>query len=209
MATPGIEIRPLRQMTGDAHFSEVFLDDVRIPAANVVGGEGEGWRVAQTTLASERTAIAGGSGGADPPGLIQLARELGVSGDPLVRQAVVESHLRNELLRFLRYRSQTALSQGRTLGPETSIMKLAYARFMQQMTTTAMHVQGATAMLAGDELPRGGVWTTKFLHAPSLRIAGGSDQIQGNIIGERVLGLPREDQPDRDLPFRDLAKAGR
>jgi len=88
-------------------------------------------------------------------------------------------------------------------------MKLAYARFMQQMTTAAIHLQGATAMLAGEELPRGGVWTTKFLHSPSLRIAGGSDQVQANIIGERVLGLPREHQPDREVPFRDLARAGR
>jgi alkylation response protein AidB-like acyl-CoA dehydrogenase len=210
MASPGIEIRPLRQMTGDAHFSEVFLDEVRIPAGNVLGAVGEGWRVAQTTLASERTAIAGGSGGADPPGLIALAQEAGRAGDPLVRQAVVEAHLRSELLRFLRLRSQTALSQGTQPGAETSVMKLAYARFMQQMTTAAIHVQGATAMLADPaELPGGGVWLTKFLHSPSLRIAGGSDQIQGNIIGERVLGLPAEARQDRDIPFRDLARAGR
>jgi alkylation response protein AidB-like acyl-CoA dehydrogenase len=206
MSTPGIEIRPLRQMTGDAHFSEVFLDEVRIPAANVVGAEGEGWAVAQTTLASERTAIAGGSGGADPPGLIQLARDFGVDQDPLIRQAVVDAHLRNELLRFLRYRSQTALSHGKAPGAETSVMKLAYARFMQAMTSAAIQVQGPTGMLAGEHLPRGGVWTQKFLHSPSLRIAGGSDQVQGNIIGERVLGLPREHQPDRDVPFRELAK---
>ena len=88
-------------------------------------------------------------------------------------------------------------------------MKLAYARFMQQMTTAAIHVQGATGMLDGPELPNGGVWTTKFLHAPSLRIAGGSDQVQANIIGERVLGLPAEARVDKDVPFRDLAKAGR
>ncbi len=201
MSTPGIDIRPLRQMTGDSHFSEVFLDEVRIPRANVLGGVGEGWKVAQTTLASERTAIAGGSGGADPPGLVALARAFGVAADPLARQAVVEAHLRSELLRFLRLRSQTALSQGRRPGAETSVMKLAYARFMQQMTTTAMHVQGPTAMLAGPELPLGGVWTTKFLHSPSLRIAGGSDQIQANIIGERVLGLPAEARLDRDVAF--------
>jgi alkylation response protein AidB-like acyl-CoA dehydrogenase len=210
MNTPGIDIRPLRQMTGDAHFSEVFLDDVRIPAANVLGEEGEGWRVAQTTLASERSAIAGGSGGADPPGLIALAQQRGLAGNALVRQAVVEAHLRSELLRYLRLRSQTALSRGTRPGPEGSVMKLAYARFMQQMTTTAMHLQGALGML--DEpalLPRGGVWTTKFLHSPSLRIAGGSDQIQGNIIGERVLGLPPETRADRDVPFRELAKAVR
>lgn len=210
MASPGIEIRPLRQMTGDAHFSEVFLDEVRISADQVLGAAGEGWRVAATTLASERTAIAGGSGGADPPGLMELARQLGRAHEPLVRQMVVEAHLRSELLRFLRLRSQTALSQGTRPGAETSVMKLAYARFMQQMTTAAIHVQGATAMLTEPALlPRGGVWTTKFLHAPSLRIAGGSDQIQGNIIGERVLGLPAEARQDRDTPFRDLAKAGR
>ncbi len=210
MRTPGIDIRPLRQMTGDAHFSEVFLDEVRIPATNVVGEVGEGWRVAQTTLASERTAIAGGSGGADPPGLIALAQQLGRAGDPLVRQEVVDAHLRSELLRYLRLRSQTALSKGTRPGPETSVMKLAYARFMQQMTRAAIRVQGATAMLADPELlPRGGVWTTKFLHSPSLRIAGGSDQVQGNIIGERVLGLPPEPRPDKDIPFRDLAKAVR
>jgi alkylation response protein AidB-like acyl-CoA dehydrogenase len=208
MASPGIDIRPLRQMTGDAHFSEVFLDEVRIPAVNVVGAPGEGWRVAQTTLASERTAIAGGSGGADPPGLIALARQLGRAEEPLVRQAVVEAHLRSELLRYLRLRSQTALSKGTRPGAETSVMKLAYARFMQQMTTAAIDVQGATAMLTDPALlPLGGVWTTKFLHAPSLRIAGGSDQVQGNIIGERVLGLPAEARPDKDIPFRDLPKA--
>jgi alkylation response protein AidB-like acyl-CoA dehydrogenase len=193
MSTPGIEIRPLRQMTGDAHFSEVFLDGVRIPADNVLGGAGEGWKVAQTTLTSERSSIAGGSGGADPPGLVDLARQLHRAGDPLIRQALVEAHVRAELLRFLRYRSQTALSQGRRPGLESSVMKLAYGRFMQQMTTAAMHVQGATAMLDDPELlPRGGVWLTKFLHSPSLRIAGGSDQVQANIIGERVLGLPKE-----------------
>ena len=210
MGSPGIDVRPLRQMTGDAHFSEVFLDEVRIPAHQVVGEVGEGWRVAQTTLASERSAIAGGSGGADPPGLIALAQQQGVARDPIVRQAVVEAYLRAELLRFLRLRSQTALSQGRRPGPEGSVMKLAYACFMQQMTTTAMHLQGALGMLAEpDLLPRGGVWTTKFLHSPSLRIAGGSDQIQGNIIGERVLGLPAEARADRDVPFRELARAVR
>ena len=209
MATAGIDIRPLRQMTGHCHFSEVFLDEVRLPASNVVGEVGDGWKVAQTTLASERTAIAGGSGGADPPGLIELMRTFGKATDPLTRQAVVDAHLRSELLRFLRYRSQTALSQGTRPGAETSVMKLAYARFMQQMTTAAIHVQGATGMLAGDELPNGGVWTTKFLHAPSLRIAGGSDQVQANIIGERVLGLPSEARLDKDVPFRDLARAGR
>jgi alkylation response protein AidB-like acyl-CoA dehydrogenase len=210
MRTAGIEIRPLRQMTGDAHFSEVFLDDVRIPAAAVLGAPGEGWKVAQTTLASERGSIAGGSGGADPPGLVDLARVHGRTADPIVRQLLVEAHIRSEVLRFLRYRSQTALSQGRRPGAETSVMKLVYARFMQQMTTAAMHVQGPVATLSDPALlHRRGVWLTKFLHSPSLRIAGGSDQVQANIIGERVLGLPPEPRVDRDVPHRELARAGR
>src|SRR3546814_9517724 len=136
-------------MAGDAHFGVVFLEGGRVPATQVVGEVGGCWKVAQATLTSERTAIAGGSGGADPPGLVALAKRFGCAEDPVVRQALVDTHIRGELLRFLRLRSQTALSQSRRPGAETSVMKLAYARFMQQMTTTAMQVQGPVAMLAG------------------------------------------------------------
>jgi alkylation response protein AidB-like acyl-CoA dehydrogenase len=210
MTTPGIDIRPLRQMTGDAHFSEVFLDEVRIPLADVVGEVGGGWSVAQTTLASERGAIAGGSAGADPTTLVDLARRHGRTDDPVIRQRLVDAHLRSELMRFLRYRSQTALSQGRRPGPETSVMKLAYARFMTQMTRAAIDLQGAHGMLAGADVAEGaGVWLTKFLHSPSLHIAGGSDQIQGTIMADRVLGLPPEPRVDRSTPFRALPRAGR
>jgi alkylation response protein AidB-like acyl-CoA dehydrogenase len=209
MQTPGIDIRPLRQMTGEAHFSEVFLDDVRVPIENVIGDVDGGWRVALTTLASERSSIAGGSGGADPPGLIALAREFGVSDDAVIRQTLADVHTRAELLRFLRYRSQTALSQGKRPGPETSVMKLAYAAFMQRMTNAAITIQGPTGMLAHPHVPRSGVWTTKFLHSPSLRIAGGSDQVQANIVAERVLGLPGDVRTDKEVAFRDLPKGAR
>ena len=194
-------------MTGDAHFSEVFLDEVRDPGGQRASARsGEGWRVAQTTLASERTAIAGGSGGADPPGLIALAQQLGRADDPLVRQAVVEAHLRSELLRYLRLRSQTALSQGhppgcRDVGDEAGLRPVHAADDRRRHPRAGRHrACSADPTL----LPGGGVWTTKFLHAPSLRIAGGSDQVQGNIIGERVLGLPAEARSDKDIPFRDL-----
>jgi acyl-CoA dehydrogenase len=210
MADPGIEIRPLRQMTGEAHFSEVFLDGVVVPGEHVVGEVCGGWAVAQTTLASERGTIAAGSAGADPAGLIALARRFGRQHDPVVRRRLTEVHIRSELLRFLRYRSLTALSQGRRPGAETSMMKLAYARFMTEMTRAALDLQGPAATLAGDDLPAGSwVWQRKFLHSPSLHIAGGSDQVQANILGERVLGLPAEDRPDRDVAFRDLLRAGR
>ncbi|HET8621791.1 MAG TPA: acyl-CoA dehydrogenase family protein [Acidimicrobiales bacterium] len=205
MGAPGIEVRPLRQMTGEAHFSEVFLDGVRVPGAHLLGRPGEGWRIAQTTLTSERSSIAGGTG-VTPAALIDLARRSGTAG-PVLRQALVDVHIRFELLRFLRYRSQTALSQGRAPGPESSVMKLAFARYMQALTGTALSVQGARGMLAGDEVADDGMWQRRFLHAPSLRIAGGSDQVQANIVGERALGLPAEPRTDKDVPFRDLARA--
>src|SRR3954453_8304303 len=122
MATPGIDIRPLRQMNGEAHFNEVFLVDVRIPAANVVGGVNDGWKVAVTTLSNERAAIAGGSGISDPERILELARTLGRDRDPGFRQHLATIHTRNELLRYLRLRSRTALSQGRRPGPEASVM---------------------------------------------------------------------------------------
>ena len=208
MATPGIEVRPLRQMTGESHFSEVFLDGVRIPAANLLGGEGEGWRVAQTTLNSERSSIAGGVG-ANPAALIALAQGSGASRDPRLRQRLVDAHIRFELLRFLRYRSQTAISQGRRPGAEASVMKLAYARYMKALTETALHAQGAHGLLAGDDVADDGMWLRRFLHSPSLRIAGGSDQVQANIMGERALGLPSEPRTDKDVPFRQLARGVR
>jgi acyl-CoA dehydrogenase len=205
MGAPGIEVRPLRQMTGEAHFSEVFLDGVRVPDAHLLGQPGEGWRIAQTTLTSERSSIAGGTG-VTPAALIDLARRSGTAG-PVLRQALVDVHIRFELLRFLRYRSQTALSQGRAPGPESSVMKLAFARYMQALTGTALSVQGARGMLAGGDVADDGMWQRRFLHAPSLRIAGGSDQVQANIVGERALGLPAEPRTDKDVPFRDLARA--
>jgi alkylation response protein AidB-like acyl-CoA dehydrogenase len=205
MATPGIDVRPLRQMTGESHFSEVFLDDVRIPAGNLLGGEGEGWRVAQTTLNSERASIAGGVG-ATPGALVDLARSVGATTRPLSRQRLVDAHMRFELLRFLRYRSQTALSQGRRPGAEASVMKLAYARYMKALTEAAVDLQGAHGLLAGEDGPAGTMWLRRFLHAPSLRIAGGSDQVQANIVGERALGLPAEPRDDKDVPYRDLVR---
>ncbi|HEY8545004.1 MAG TPA: acyl-CoA dehydrogenase family protein [Acidimicrobiales bacterium] len=187
MTSPGITIRPLRQMTGERHFSEVFLDGVRIPAGNVLGEPGDGWRIARTTLQSERSSIAGG-GGIDPGALAALARQHGKAGDPVTRQEIVGVHIQAELLRFLRYRTQTALSQGRPPGQEASVMKLAHSRYMRALTRAAVRIQGPAGQLG----PEDDMWRRRFLHAPSLSIAGGSDQVQANIIGERALGLPRE-----------------
>lgn len=206
METAGIEPRPLRQMTGDAHFAEVFLDEVRIPHENIVGEVDGGWTPAKTTLTAERGAIAGGSTGVDADALIRLAQERGRSDEPVLRRELVDAHIRQEILRFLRYRTLTAVSQGRRPGSEASIMKIAYAQHLSALTSTALAVQGPTATLDGEHLPARGMWSKRFLHSPSVHIAGGSDEIQRNIVGEQVLGLPQEPSVDRDVPFRELVR---
>jgi acyl-CoA dehydrogenase len=142
--------------------------------------------------------------GVTPAHLRALALQCGSSGDPVLRQHIVDAHIRFELLRFLRYRTHTAMSQGRRPGAEASVMKLAFARYMQALTRTAITAQGAHGLLAGDDVVDDGMWLRRFLHAPSLRIAGGSDQVQANIVGERALGLPAEPREDKAMPFRDL-----
>ncbi len=192
MSTPGVDIRPLRQMNGEAHFNEVFLNDVRIPVANVVGDVDDGWKVAVTTLSNERVAIAGGSGLSDPERLLQLARARGVTSDPLFRQRFAQIWSRSEVIRYLRLRSRTALSHGRRPGPEASIMKLAYARYVKQLGDLAIGVQGAYGQLDHPDAPADGVFQQKWINAVQSSIGGGTDEIQRNIVGERVLGLPRE-----------------
>jgi alkylation response protein AidB-like acyl-CoA dehydrogenase len=192
MASPGITSRPLRQMTGDAHFAEVFLDEVRVPLTNVVGELHRGWEVARTTLTAERGAMAAGSTGIDATALIALARRAGRTEDPGMRDRLIRCHIGQEVLRYLRYRTLTALSRGTEPGREASIMKLAYAQHLSSLTATALTVQGPVATLDGDALGSAGPWSKRFLFSPSTHIAGGSDQIQRNIIGERILGLPIE-----------------
>ncbi|MBS1847837.1 MAG: acyl-CoA dehydrogenase family protein [Actinobacteria bacterium] len=204
MSTPGIEIRPLRQMTGHSHFSEVFFDEVRVPAAQIVGGVGNGWKVAVTTLSNERAAISGSERGKELGLVLDLVRSTGSVDDPVVRQRVADCHTRHMILTFLSYRMQTALSQGKPLGAEASVMKLFYAEHLKRLADLAVAVEGPAGMLVGDDAPSQGLWQNRMLAALSIKIAGGSNEIQHNVIAERVLGLPRETQVDRDVPFREL-----
>lgn len=123
-----------------------------------------------------------------------------------MRHDLVDAHIRQKVLRFLRYRTLTAISQGMRPGAEASIMKLADAQHLSALTAAALSVQGPTATLDGPHLPAQGMWSKRFLHSPSIHIAGGSDEIQRNIVGEQVLGLPHEPSVDRDVPLRDLAR---
>ena len=205
MHSPGIEIRPLRQMTGAAHFNEVFLTDVRIPHENVLGDVNGGWGVAMTTLANERVFIGGGGTGPSFDDLVDLARELGRTDDADVRQELAATHTRLEIIRYLGLRIRTATSKGGMPGAEASVMKLFYAGHLKRLGDLAMAIEGASGMLLGDDAPAAGAWQQQLLSAPSIRIAGGSDEVQRNIMGERVLGLPAEPRLDKTMPWRELA----
>lgn len=185
MATPGVEVRPLRQITGAAHFNEVFLTDVVVPAADVCGPVGEGWRVARTTLTAERGAIGAGEGVVGFADLLALARSRGADVDPVLRQGLAAAWSRAQILRFLDYRLLTAWSRGETPGPETSVIKLAMSRHAEATADLVMSLQGADAQRADD-------WSMLFLNQWSVRLGGGTEQIQRNLLGGRVLGLPPE-----------------
>ena len=192
MRTPGIEVRPLRQATGVAHFNEVFLTDVRVPAANMVGEEGEGWKVARTTLASERMSI-GSARGTTFADVRSLVDGLGRDLDALERQRVADAYISFELLRFLGLRVQTSVSQGRVPGAEGSILKLAISQQGALLGDLGMALLGpAGAAAGGDVTSDAAFWREKFVGQWSSRIGGGTDQMQRNQVGERVLGLPRE-----------------
>ena len=206
MHQPGIEIRPLRQITGASHFSEVFLTGARVPHAAVVGEVGGGWGVAMTTLANERTFMGGHSSGPTLDDLLELARSSGATDDPLVRQGLAAAYSRAQIMGYLGMRARTAAAQGRPPGPETSVMKLLAAWNMKGNAELALAIQGPAGMLADAAAPEDGRWQQHFLSAPSIRIAGGSDEIQHNVMGERVLGLPPEVRVDKAVPFRELAR---
>ncbi len=208
MDQPGIEVRPLRQITGASHFSEVFLTQARVPHDAVLGEVGGGWGVAMTTLANERTFMGGHSSGPGLDDLLELGRTTGAAADPRVRQGLAVAYARAQVMRYLGLRARTAAAQGRPPGPETSIMKLMAAQNMKHNAELALAMQGPGGMLADGAAAEQGRWQQHFLSAPSIRIAGGSDQIQRNVIGERVLGLPPEARVDKAVPFRELTRAG-
>ncbi|MBP7929935.1 MAG: acyl-CoA dehydrogenase family protein [Acidimicrobiia bacterium] len=207
MSSPGIDIRPLVQITGATHFSEVFLDEVRVPASAVLGEVDGGWGVAMTTLAYERGLIGGGGAGSFKwPELERLARETNSQNDPLLRQALARAYTNFEIMKFLRYRIQTALSKGERPGTESSVMKLFIAQHLRDVTNLALGMDGADAMLDGADARERGLWVRQWLQAVSVRIAGGSDEVQRNVLGERVLGLPPEPRVDKDVPFNQPNK---
>lgn len=212
MESPGIEIRPIKQINGGSGFNEVFFTDVQVPGENQLGGEGDGWRVALTTLMNERVAIGAGAGSGRFKDLLRLAEQCRVNGKPAiedgaVRQKLASIYVRSKGLQYTGWRTLSALSQGATPGPEGSIGKAVGAPLAQEMAEFAIELQGpAGGLLDEAAAPMEALWQNSYLGAPGLRIAGGTDEILKNIIAERVLRLPPEMRVDKTVPFRDVPK---
>ncbi|MCB0996841.1 MAG: acyl-CoA dehydrogenase family protein [Acidimicrobiales bacterium] len=238
MRQPGVDVRPLREMTGRALFNEVFIDEARAPHDAIIGDLNDGWKVANTTLAVERASL--GTGGVSLPSavagtiaghlgrragdfasraggegegaaasanaagvsqLIALAQQLGRSGEPIVRDALAQLWSLVEINRLNSLRARSG--QGRT-GGEGNLAKLAMSELFRQFREVGNLVIGADGLLGSDDSGTGGFVQEMTMFSPGPSICGGTDQVQRNIIGERVLGLPKEPGPDRDTPFKAL-----
>jgi alkylation response protein AidB-like acyl-CoA dehydrogenase len=206
MHTPGIEVRPLKQITGFAHFNEVFLTDVRAPDANILGPLHGGWGVAHTTLANERNMIGSGGTGITFGAILRLARECEATDDPVMRQQLAECYTRFEILKWLGLRARARAQRGERLGPESSVSKLFVSQRVARDGDLVLALEGARGMLGTGDAPQNGMWQQVFLNQWGIRTGGGTEQIQRNVIGERVLGLPGDPRTDKTLPFRDLPK---
>jgi alkylation response protein AidB-like acyl-CoA dehydrogenase len=206
MKSPGVEIRPIHQASGARHFNEVFFTGVRVPDAQRLGGVGQGWKVSLTTLMNERLAV-GETPRPDVDDLLALSRSVTLDGEPAIRNAAVreriaEWYARSQGLKFTRFRTMTALSRGKTPGPENAIAKLVNASKQQDIASFGLDLIGNAGLVVDDDLVEAyGMFQAGLLSSPSLRIAGGSDEILRNTLAERVLGLPPDIRVDKGIPF--------
>jgi alkylation response protein AidB-like acyl-CoA dehydrogenase len=226
MQSPGVEVRPLVQITGNAEFNEVFFDNVRVPDSMRVGPEGEGWRVAVTTLMNERVALSGaGSLAGDAVGgspVASLIKRHQPVEDPLLRQRVVQLYIDGRLIRLNNQRAADKRKRGAEAGPEGSITKLMQAEFNQRLQKFAVDMEGVGGVAwepTGAAAPEGplaylgGMGEDRpaialgFLRAHANTIEGGTSNIMRNILGERVLGLPKEPDNSKDLAWKDVPRS--
>jgi len=220
MDTPGVAPRPLRQITGEAEFCETFLDDVRIPAKNVLGMPGGGWSVVQTWLTYEHGGVdegdqsARGLGSnkltttlvdsARPDGLVSIAESRGLSDDPLVRDELVRHFVGEAMVGLAGRQLAIAMRDGRISGHAGSMVKVALGTQSQARTKAAVDLAGMAGVAWESDDPDGEVLAKAMLESRSHSIAGGTNEIQRNNTGDRVLGLPREPAVDRGVPFREV-----
>ena len=207
MRSPGIEIRPLVQAQGVAHFNEVFLSDVRIPADHVVGEVGDGWTVTRTTLRSESSMISGAGQATPFSALLDLARRCGATDDARVRQRLAAVFSDELILRWMGWRTQTAVMQGRyELMLHGSLLKNFFTRSFRKRVELALDLQGPEGMLWTDA-EGDGFWQYQAINQFASRIGGGTDEVHRNNLGEQVLGLPREPSTDRTVPWNQSTRA--
>ena len=210
MKAPGVEIKPIKQLTGDSDFNEVYFTDVRVSDSQRLGEVGQGWQVSLTTLMNERAAIGGSFGQMDVSLAMSVAAEVEIDGRPALEDAAVRAriadwYVQEAGLKYTGYRSLTALSRGALPGPENSIGKLVGAPKMQAMSSYLMDLLDASGAIADEALAaKAGIIQRAYMGAPGLRIAGGTDEIMANIIAERVLGLPQEPRLDKGIPFSEV-----
>jgi len=199
LRTPGVDIRPLRQITGACHFNEVFLTDVRVPVENVVGGLDNGWAVARAVLAHEASVIGGGNAAAlGYADLVALARELGHDGEPVVRQRLAAAFSSEQILGYLTQRLKASVHDGGRAPIDGSVMKVLWSEARRARANLGVALLGAGGALQDE-------WPTQLLEQFSSTIGGGTNEVHRTMIGERVLGLPPEPRVDRDLSYRELA----
>ena len=213
MKAPGVEVKPIHQMSGGRSFNEVYFTDVRLKDSQRLGAVDDGWKVALVTLMNERLAV-GGSTGTQYGHIMEAARAIDTDAGPMLkdggfREKLADWYVQTEGLKFTRFRTMTALSKGQTPGPESSIGKVIAATQMQDLANAAVEMEDQFGIIWDEGVsPLKAAFQSSLMFAPGLRIAGGTDEILKNIIAERVLGLPGDIRVDKDVPFKD-APTGR
>ena len=214
MQSPGVEVRPIKQLNGQSGFNEVFFTDLRIPDHQRLGAVGQGWRVSLTTLMNERLSIGAGMPTGFPE-LLDFCCELDTGSglavdDPAVRSKLAQWAVRTSGLKYTAWRSISALSRGQVPGPENSIGKLVAGQMLQEIAAFAMDLQGPSGVLVEAAQPSASArFQAMLLRSPATRIEGGTDEILRNIIAERVLGLPADLRADRGMPFNQIPTRAR
>lgn len=214
MKSPGIEIRPIKQVNGQSGFNEVYFTDVRIPDSQRLGKVGDGWNVSLTTLMNERLSIGAGMPTGFPE-LLDFCCSLETDNGPAIDNPAVRSKLasyavRTSGLKYTAFRSISALSKGETPGPENSIGKLVAGPTMQEIAMFALDLQAeAGALLSPEQAAASARFQAMLLRSPATRVEGGTDEILRNIIAERVLGLPADIRVDKAVPFNQIPTSGR
>ncbi|MCV7413540.1 hypothetical protein AWC05_02470 [Mycobacterium florentinum] len=213
MRQPGIRVRPLKQLNGQSDFNEVLLDDVKVPDTDRIGGVGEGWAAARTTLSSERAALSGaGTGAANIGGsaverLVELAITNGRWRDPVARSRIVDLVIESTLIRATNQRRRAALRSGRSVGAEGAVTKIGAGLHNRRLQEAFLDIAAATALAWDDQTPRGGRIASGYLRAQANTIEGGTSNVLRDVIAERVLGMPRDPaELPRSTPWKDIPR---